>query len=103
MPRQQKREERKGRQDVVRQLRFHDREDDDDHCDARDQIKIEGIAIPPEAPREPRNFYRPWRESDKDGEEIKRQEEERGENRTSAVPLHRAERTPDDVAAKTDL
>ncbi len=87
----------------MRQLGLHDRENDDDHRRAGDEIKIERVTLFPKPAREPGDLVRPRREGDEDGQEIKRQREQRRLKRAPAVSLHRAEGTPDHMASEADL
>ena len=103
MPRQEQRKKRKRRQDVVRQLRFHDAEDDDNNRGADDEIKIERVALLPEPAGEPGQFPRPRREGEEDGEKIKRQRNQSGQNGTPTVALHRAKGAAHDMPPEADF
>src|SRR5207244_5519482 len=57
MSRKQQREERKGRQGVVKQFGLHEREDNKNNRAAGEKIDIEKVAFLPKPSGKPRNVY----------------------------------------------
>src|SRR5436190_14746774 len=103
MARQEKREQRKRRERVVRQLGFYQAHNDEHNQDARDEVVVGRVAFPPKKLRQARKLHRPREETHEHREEIKRH---RGKVRVpgiGAVAFHDVEAALDDVAADADL
>src|SRR5439155_8944126 len=97
VPGEQKREQRKRRQGVMRQLGSYERENDENDRNANDQIIVDfvpavagiclsavawakaddpGLFLAPQLPNQPRQLDRPRKKADKDRYEIERQKQE---------------------------
>src|SRR5205085_12647819 len=73
-----------------------------DDRDSGDEIIIERIAFAPETAREPGKFYRPRKEAEENGDEIKRQRHDVTEQRSAAMTFHRDERSLHDMMSNSD-
>ena len=89
MPCEQKRQQRKSRQRVMRKFRFYERENNGDDRNASDEVIVDLVAISPDLCRQPGQFDRPRKEAHKDRNEIKRQEQQVHPKRFRAVSFHR--------------
>src|SRR5438105_4103834 len=86
----------------MRQFGFDQTENDENDCDARDEIMVGVVLVEPQFSGQPGKFDRPRKEADKNRYEIKGQQQEIHPERIRAVAFHRDQRTADDVASNSD-
>ena len=113
MPRKQEREQRKGRQGIMGQLRANQCEDHKDDRDACDQIVVDfvlpvagiadsGLLLAPQLPDQPRQLNRPGKETDENRHEVERQKQQIHPKRTRPVTFHRGQRATNDMPPDSD-
>src|SRR5262249_15207252 len=69
----QKRQQTERGESIIRQRRFYQRKNDEDECDAGEEITVDVVPLAPQSFQKRGQSDRPRKETDKNGHEIKRQ------------------------------